>query len=61
MNIIQKWTTYDLLVITGVGIAIGVVLSLLFICDSSTTITDHEVVIENFLGYKELIVVKILR
>ena len=58
---IQKWTTYDLLIITGVGVAIGVVLSLLFICDSSTTIADHEVVIENFLGYKELIVVKVLQ
>jgi len=45
----------------GVGIAIGVILSLLFFCGDSITIADHEVLIDNFLGHKELIVVKILQ
>jgi len=61
MNNIQRWTTYDLLIIASVGIVMGIILSLLFFCGNSTTIADHEVLINDFLGYKELIVVKILR
>ena len=52
---------YEKLAWLIIGIIIGLLFSLLFICDSSTTIADHEVVIENFLGHKELIVVKVLR
>jgi len=57
----SKWSNYDLLIMAGVGIAIGVILSLLFFCGDSITIADHEVLIDNFLGHKELIVVKILQ
>ena len=57
-----KWSTYDLLIMAGVGIAIGVILSLLFLCNCPiTTIADHEVLIDNFLGHKELVVVKVLQ
>lgn len=57
-----RWSNYDLLIMAGVGIAIGVILSLLFVCSCPTTIiTDHKVLIDNFLGYKELIVVKVLQ
>jgi hypothetical protein len=57
------WTTYDLLITAGVSIAIGVTLSILLsVAINNSTIvignTTYEVVIDNFLGYEELMVVK---
>ena len=54
-----KWSTTELFVMTFVGIIIGVSLSLMFLHEF-TTIEDYEIVISNFLGHKELIVVKAL-
>ena len=60
-----SWSTYDLLITTGVGITIGVILTLLSTMALKTnnnliTIgnTTYEVVVEEFLGYEELMVVK---
>jgi ABC-type lipoprotein release transport system permease subunit len=59
----QNWSTYDLLITAGVGIAIGVTLSLLSIAvmnNNKIAIgnTTYEVVVEKFLGYDELIVAR---
>ena len=49
---IPRWGTALLLIVCG--ICIGVILSLWLLCGTS----EHEVVISNFLGYEELMVVK---
>ena len=54
-----KWSTTELFVMTFVGIVIGVSMSLMYLHEF-TTIKDYEIVISNFLGHKELIVVKAL-
>ena len=58
-----NWTTYDLLITAGVGIAIGMTLSVLLtagMMNNKITIGSnrYEVVIEKFLGYEELIVAR---
>jgi len=53
-----SWTTGEVITIVITSFIIGMTVSLLFF-NPPTLITDHEVVIENFLGYKELIVVRI--
>jgi phosphoribosylamine-glycine ligase len=59
-----NWTTYDLLITAGVGIAIGMTLSVLAatvgMMNNKITIGSnrYEVVIEKFLGYEELIVAR---
>jgi hypothetical protein len=56
---VPGWTTSELIATAITGFIIGITVSLLFFSISTTVIEDHEVVIENFLGYKELIVVRI--
>jgi|SaaInlV_165m_DNA_1040744.scaffolds.fasta_scaffold00006_26 hypothetical protein len=52
-----NWSTGELLVMTLVGIIIGISLSLMTL-NNSTTIKDYEIIESNFLGYKELMVIK---
>lgn len=53
-----KWTNFELGVTLCAGIVIGITIILLFLSPKETIITDHEIVIYNFLGYEELMVVK---
>ena len=48
-----KWSTTELIITMIVGIVIGVTITLLF-----STVAEYEVVIYNFLGHDELLVVK---
>jgi hypothetical protein len=49
----RTWTNFELGITICVGIVIGFTIALLL-----STPTDYEVVIYNFLGYEELLVVK---
>jgi hypothetical protein len=54
-----RWSTTELIITMCVGVVIGITIALLFsIGCSETVITDHEVLIGNFLGHEELMVVK---
>jgi hypothetical protein len=53
------WTNFELGITICVGIAMGFTIALLFsVGCGETVIEDHEVLIGNFLGHKELMVVK---
>jgi hypothetical protein len=51
------WTTSELIIMTITGFIIGITVCVLFW--PTTTIEDHEIVVSNFLGHKELMVIKI--
>ena len=53
---IPRWGTGLLLIICGV--CVGVILSLWLLCGTGKNVSKHEVVISNFLGYEQLMVVK---
>ena len=54
-----KWTDFELIVTAITGIIIGMVITLLLgLGCKETIITDHEVLISNFLGHEELMVIK---
>ena len=54
-----KWTDFELIVTAVTGIIIGMVITILLgIGCRETVITDHEVIIYNFLSHEELMVVK---
>ena len=54
-----RWSTTELIITMCVGVVIGITIALLFsIGCRETVITDHAVLIGNFLGYEELMVVK---
>ncbi len=53
----HHWTTSELIIVAITGFFIGVTVCILFW--PTTTIEDHEIVVSNFLGHKELIVVKV--
>ena len=54
-----KWTDFELIVTAVTGIIIGMVITILLgIGCRETVITDHEVIIYNFLNYDELLVVR---
>jgi hypothetical protein len=52
------WTTGELAIMTITGFIIGITVCILF-WPSTTVITDHEVIVSNFLGHKELMVIKV--
>ena len=53
------WTNFELGITVCVGVAIGFTIALLFsVGCEETVITDHEVIIYNFLNHEELMVVK---
>ncbi len=54
----HHWTTSELIIVAITGFFIGVTVCILF-WPSTTVIKDHEVLIGNFLGYKELMVIKV--
>ena len=54
---VLAWTTGELVMMAIVGFIIGITVCILFW--PATTIEDHEIVVSNFLGHKELIVVKV--
>jgi|ETNmetMinimDraft_9_1059917.scaffolds.fasta_scaffold11119_4 hypothetical protein len=56
---VPGWTNSELITMIITGFIIGITVSLLFFSKAPTLITDHEVVIENFLGHRELMVVRI--
>ena len=54
-----KWTDFELIVTAITGIIIGIVITLLLgMGCKETVITDHEVLIDNFLNHEELLVVR---
>ena len=54
-----KWTDFELIVTAVTGIIIGMVITILLgIGCRETVITDHEVIIYNFLNHEELMVVR---
>ena len=55
----MNMTNFELGITVCVGVAIGFTIALLFsIGCSETVITDHEVLIGNFLNHEELMVVR---
>jgi len=55
----MNMTNFELGITVCVGVAIGFTMALLFsVGCGETVIEDHEVLIGNFLGYEELMVVK---
>ena len=55
---------YELLLLSYgalAGAILGIIFSILFLCSHQTVIEDHEILIGNFLGHKNLMVVKILQ
>jgi hypothetical protein len=58
---IPRWGTALLLIVCG--ICIGILLSLALLCGNETTVistldSDYEVIVNNFLGYEQLMVIK---
>ena len=56
-----RWGTALLLIVCG--ICIGILLSLTLLCGNETTVistldSDYEVIVNNFLGYEQLMVIK---
>ena len=55
----MNMTNFELGITVCVGVAIGFTMAFLFsVGCGETVIEDHEVLIGNFLGYEELMVVK---
>ena len=54
-----RWSTTELIITMCVGVVIGITIALLFNWGCyETVITDHEVIIYNFLNHEELLVVR---
>lgn len=53
---IPRWGTALLLIVCG--ICIGILLSLTLLCGMCLSTGEHEVIVNNFLGYEQLMVIK---